>query len=331
MNSNFFGIGLALMGGLLVGNCMLPLKRIRVWPWECTWLVFSLVSLVVVPCLIASLTVPGWPGLYSSLPFSGLLPSLLFGFGWGIAQVLFGISVVRLGMALAFTIIVGLGTVFGALVPLVVLHRGELTSGNSQTLIAGCGLMILGVILSGYAGKLREQPARETDHGYTSGLMIAVLSGVLSSMLNLSLAFAGSITQAAVQHGAENSMAVFAVWPVALMGGLIPNLAYTLYLLRKNQSWKILAYPSRDVFLSSLMGLLWIGAVAIYGLSTRYMGRLGDSAGWAIYQITMVLTANAAGIIAGEWKSATRRAYATLIVAVLILILATVTTAVSTR
>ncbi len=331
MNSNFFGIGLALLGGLLVGNCMLPLKKIRAWPWECTWLVFSLVSLVIVPCLIALLAVPDWPGLYSSLPFSSLLPSLLFGFGWGIAQVLFGISVVRLGMALAFTIIVGLGTVFGTLVPLVVLHQGELTSRNSQTLIAGCGLMIFGVILSGYAGKLREQPTRETNRGYSSGLIIAVLSGVLSSMLNLSLAFAGSITHAAVQHGAENSMAVFAVWPVALAGGLLPNLAYTLYLLRKNQSWRILAYPSRDALFSSLMGLLWIGAVAIYGLSTRYMGRLGDSAGWAIYQITMVLTANAAGIIAGEWKSAARRAYAALIVAVLILVLATVTTAVSTR
>ncbi|TCK70756.1 hypothetical protein C7378_3145 [Acidipila rosea] len=27
---------------------------------------------------------------------------------------------------------------------------------------------------------------------------------------------------------------------------------------------------------SLLMGLLWIGAVAIYGISTRYLGRLGD-------------------------------------------------------
>ena len=131
MNSNFFGIVLALAGGVLVGNCMLPLKKIRIWPWECTWLVFSLVSLLLVPCLIAFLTIPEWPGLYAPLPLSEWLPSFLLGFGWGIAQVLFGISVVRLGMALAFTIIVGLGTVFGTLVPLFVLHRGELASGSN--------------------------------------------------------------------------------------------------------------------------------------------------------------------------------------------------------
>jgi L-rhamnose-H+ transport protein len=331
MNSNFTGILLALTGGVLVGNCMLPLKKIRVWPWECTWLVFSLVSLVLVPCLIAAIAVPAWPGLYAALPFSQLLPSLLFGFGWGIAQVLFGISVVRLGMALAFTIVVGLGTVFGTLVPLFVLHRGELASGNSKMLLAGCGLMILGVALSGYAGKLREQSQRETGQDYISGLGIAVLSGVLSSMLNLSLAFGSSISQAAVQYGATTSTAVFAVWPIVLAGGLIPNFGYAAYLLKKNQSWGKLVHSAQDAFLSLLMGLLWIGAVAIYGLSTRFLGRLGDSAGWAIYQITMVLTANTAGIVVGEWKSASRRSLIVLASGVAILILATIATAVSTR
>jgi L-rhamnose-H+ transport protein len=331
MNSNFFGVALAIAGGMLVGNCMLPLKRIRSWPWECTWLVFSFVSLLLVPCLIASLAIPAWPRLYASLPSSALLPTLLLGFGWGIAQVLFGISVVRLGMALAFTIIVGLGTVFGTLVPLVVLHKNGFAGGNSQMLIAGCCLMTFGVALSGYAGKLKEQPQEETKQGYASGLAIALLSGVLSSMLNLSLAFGGPITQAAVGHGAAPTMAVFAVWPVALAGGLIPNLGYTVYLLRKHHSWGKLLYSAQDAFLSLLMGLLWIGAVAIYGVSTRYLGRLGVSAGWAIYQITMVLTANGAGILASEWKSASRRSLLFLSGGVLILIFATIVTAVSTR
>ncbi|HYK37821.1 L-rhamnose/proton symporter RhaT [Alloacidobacterium sp.] len=331
MNSNFTGIVLALAGGVLVGNCMLPLKKIRTWPWECTWLVFSLVSLVFVPCLIAALAVPAWPGIYASLPFSALLPSLLFGFGWGIAQVLFGISVVRLGMALAFTIIVGLGTVFGTLVPLFVLHKGDLANGNAEMLVAGCGLMIFGVALSGYAGKLREHPQRATEHDYRSGLGIAILSGVLSSMLNLSLAFGSPISQMAVRNGASTSTAVFAVWPVALAGGLVPNLAYAVYLLCKNKSWGKLMHTVQDAFLSLLMGLLWIGAVAIYGLSTRYLGRLGDSAGWAIYQIAMILTATTGGIVVGEWKVASRRSLAVLASGVFILILATVATAVSTR
>jgi L-rhamnose-H+ transport protein len=331
MNSNLTGIVLALAGGILVGNCMLPLKKIRSWPWECSWLIFSLVSLLLVPGLIAALTLPAWPHLYAQLSIADLLPSFLLGFGWGIAQVLFGISVVRLGMALAFTIIVGLGTVFGTLIPLFVLHKGDVASNDILMIVTGCCLMIVGVIFSGYAGKLREQPQQHARQAYLSGLLIAIISGVLSSMLNLSLAFGGPITKAALSSGATSTTAVFAVWPVALAGGLIPNLAYTAYLLLKNRSWRNLSSSLHDGSLSLLMGLLWIGAVAIYGLSTRYLGRLGDSAGWAIYQITMVLTANTTGILVGEWKSASRRSLLVLASGVLILIVATIVTAASTR
>jgi L-rhamnose-H+ transport protein len=337
MNGSMTGILLALLGGICVGNCMLPLKRIRTWPWECTWLVFSLVSLVVVPWLIAALVIPGWPGLYLSLAPAVWLPSFLLGFGWGIAQVLFGISVVRLGMSLAFTIIIGLGTIFGTLVPLVALHRSQLFSSSSGILITGCALMIFGVVLSGIAGKQREQhaaspaSASKADTAYLAGLGIAILSGVLSSMLNLSLAFGEPIAQAAVHGGAAASNAAFAVWPVALMGGLIPNLAYTLWLLFRNRSWKFLSHTWQDASLSLLMGLLWIGAVAIYGVSTRYLGQLGDSAGWAIFQIVMVVTANVAGLFSGEWKRAPRRSLAVLGCGVLVLVVATITTAFSTR
>jgi L-rhamnose-H+ transport protein len=213
-----------------------------------------------------------------------------------------------------------------------------LFSRNSAVLIAGCGIMCLGIVLSGMAGKMREsrehaKPAagRGTDASYRAALTIAVVSGVLSSMLNLSLAFGGPIAQASLRSGADTATVSFAVWPVALAGGFIPNFAYTVWLLSRNRTWKLLGQGIHDAFLSTLMGLLWIGAVAIYGVSTRYLGRLGDSAGWAIYQIAMVLTANIGGVIAGEWKGASRCSLIVLSCGVLVLILATLTTAFSAR
>jgi L-rhamnose-H+ transport protein len=248
--------------------------------------------------------------------------------------------VVRLGMSLAFTIIIGLGTVFGTLIPLLMLHRTELYSRNSAILIAGCVLTIIGVALSGVAGKLRERSAvvenagqrivRRADTAYLIGLGIAVLSGVLSSMLNLSLTFGEPIAQAAIRSGSEASMAAFAVWPVALAGGLIPNLGYAIWLLSKNRSWKLLTTGWKDGLLSLSMGLLWFGAVAIYGISIRYLGRLGDSAGWAIYEITIVLTANFAGLLTGEWRRASRLSVGVLASGVLVLTIAIVTIAFST-
>jgi hypothetical protein len=45
------------------GNCMLPMKFNRSWQWENSWLVFSVVSLLVLPwllalCLVSHLFVP---------------------------------------------------------------------------------------------------------------------------------------------------------------------------------------------------------------------------------------------------------------------------------
>jgi L-rhamnose-H+ transport protein len=332
MTSSVLGIGLSLLGGVLVGNCMLPLKRIRTWPWECSWLIFSVVSLVLVPWVMAWLTLPDWPSLYLSLTVSQMLPSFLFGIGWGIAQVLFGLAVVRLGMALGFTLAVGLGTIFGTLIPFFARQEASLTSRNSLMLLAGCFLIVVGVGLSGWAGKMREAPAvTSKGKNYGSGLLIAVVSGVLSSMLNLSFSFGQPLTQAAVRHGADPSVAVLAVWPVALAGGFLPNVAYTVYLLMRNSSWNKLRTVYPDLFLSTLMGLLWIVAVAIYGLAAHQLGRLGDSAGWAIYQIAMVLTANAAGVLSGEWKRASRRSIEVFTLGIAMLAVAITMAASSTR
>ena len=332
MTSNALGIGLSLLGGVLVGNCMLPLRRIRTWPWECSWLIFSIVSLVVVPCGLAWLTLPHWPALYFSVGASEILPPFLFGIGWGIAQVLFGLAVVRLGMALGFTLVVGLGTIFGTLIPFFARDEASLTSRGSSMLLFGCAVMILGVGLSGCAGKLREAPRPlQKEKSYRAGLLIAVVSGVLSSMLNLSFSFGQPLIKAAARNGSMPSLAALAVWPIALAGGFLPNAGYSLYLLARNRSWNKLRPAYTDFFLSLLMGLLWIFAVAIYGLATYQLGRLGDSAGWAIYQITMVLTACAAGILSGEWKNASKHSVTVFSLGMVTLAVAITMVASSTR
>jgi L-rhamnose-H+ transport protein len=79
------------------------------------------------------------------------------------------------------------------------------------------------------------------------------------------------------------------------------------------------------------MGLLWIFAVAIYGIAAHQLGRLGDSAGWAIYQITMVVTACAAGVLSGEWRRASKRSVGIFTAGIVTLILAITMASSSTR
>jgi hypothetical protein len=56
------------------------------------------------------------------------------------------------------------------------------------------------------------------------------------------------------------------------------------------------------------MGILWMGAFALYGMSATFLGALGTSVGWGLLQIFMIMTATLAGALTGEWKHASHSA-----------------------
>ena len=307
------GIALALLAGLMSGNCMLPMKFTRSWKWENTWLVFSLVSLVILPWALALGLVSHLFDAYRGLSLVQLAVPFLFGAGWGIAQVLFGLSVQRLGLGLAYAIIVGLGAALGTLVPLFTQHRSQVGRVALLEVLAGVVIMAIGIALSTWGGQIRERhhrPALQSGppSGYTSAVLLAILCGVMAPMLNYSFAFGQDIAQQASHVGNTALRSGYAVWPIGLGGGLLPNIAYSLHLLRKNDSWQLFRAPSPDVFWSILMGVLWMGAFALYGMSATYLGSFGTSIGWGLFQIFMIMTATLSGVLLGEWKGAPRSA-----------------------
>jgi len=311
------GIVLTLLAGLMSGNCMLPMKFNKRWQWENTWLVFSVVSLIIIPWALALGLVDRLFDTYGALTPLQIAIPLLFGAGWGIAQVLFGISVQRLGLGLAYAIIVGLGALLGTLVPLFVQHRSQVSTYTLLEIIAGVVVMIVGIGLSTWGGQIRERRGREgiynTDaqptggSGYIGAVLLAIVCGVMAPMLNFSFAFGQDIAHQAVLLGNSELRAAYAVWPIGLAGGFLPNFAYSLYLLRKNQSWSMFKPIAPGMYLSILMGALWMGAFALYGMSSTYLGSFGTSIGWGLFQIFMIMTAILSGVITGEWKNAPGR------------------------
>src|ERR1700759_448042 len=151
------GLGLTMIAGLMSGNCMLPMKFSRQWRWENTWLIFSLVSLVILPWALALILVDNLSATYAALSITQLAIPLALGIGWGIAQVLFGISVQRLGLGPAYAIIVGLGALLGTLVPLFLQHRSQVSAHALIEILLGVAVMILGIGLSTWGGQVREQ------------------------------------------------------------------------------------------------------------------------------------------------------------------------------
>jgi L-rhamnose-H+ transport protein len=308
------GIGLTMLAGAMSGNCMLPMKFARRWRWENVWLVFSIVSLLILPWLLAFALVSRLLDVYRVVPAEVMAPPLLFGAGWGVAQILFGISVRRLGLGVGYAIIVGLGAVLGTLVPLFVGQRTLVSHAALTEILAGVLVMVLGIVLTAWGGQVRERAGRvemldgPQQQGYMAAILLAVLCGVMAPMLNYAFAFGQGLAAEAVRLGNTQVAAAYAVWPIALLGGLIPNVVYSLYLLRRNRSWASFSAGGPDVMWASLMGVLWMGAFALYGMSAVYLGALGTSIGWGLFQIFMIMTATMSGLLTAEWKSAPRSA-----------------------
>jgi L-rhamnose-H+ transport protein len=303
------GIVLTMMAGLMSGNCMLPLKFVRSWKWENVWLVFSVVSLIVIPWALALGLVSNLFETYSALSLRQFAVPILFGAGWGIAQVLFGISVTRLGLGLAYAIIVGLGALLGTLVPLFVQQQ-ELAKGRPMMFVlSGVTVMVLGIILSTWGGQIRERgnpatPTSRPGQNYLTAVLLALLCGIMAPMLNYSFAFGQDIAKEAVRLGTSEVRAGYAVWPIGLAGGFIPNIAYSIYLLFENRTWGAFSPAGKDVGWATLMGVLWMGAFSFYGMAAIYLGSFGTSIGWGLLQIFMIMTATLSGVLTGEWKNA---------------------------
>jgi hypothetical protein len=108
---------------------------------------------------------------------------------------------------------------------------------------AGVFLMVAGVVVCSWAGRQREREQRsESTHVgerfYMIGVFMAAAAGLLAPMLNYSLAFGDVFILQALPHHATRPDAPYAVWPIALAGGAVPNLVYAGWLKYRNKTWR---------------------------------------------------------------------------------------------
>ncbi len=306
------GLGIVMVSGTLTASFPLPMKFSRAWRWEHTWLVYATLALVVIPMSLAAWAMPHLLSFYTSLPPKNLLLPLVFGFGWGIAQVTFGLSIARVGMAMAFAIVIGLSALLGSMVPLAVFHPKALTGQPGAILLASAVLLVWGLILYARAGRERDfaVAASGMDSGaFLKGLLLCVFTGCFGSMINMGYVFGRNIADQAMRRGVSAERATLCVWAVVLAAGYLPNLVYTLYLLKRNRSARMFQKCFlRETLLALAAAGLWLFGMLGYGVGADVMGTYGTSIGFAACMTVLLLWSSALGIFAGEWRAASSRA-----------------------
>jgi len=328
-----FGIGLALLSGICNGLFTAPMRIIPRWRWENIWLVFILTSCIVAPLLMVQATAPGFVGIFASAPSNAVVCAVIFGFAWGFGAILFGLSVSRLGVSVANTLVIGLSSALGSLTPLAL--SGKFGLQRPQVILYfGVFAFLCGVWVCGKAARMRDaEPGADGGSRSPGGYLLAAGAGVMSAVFNIGYSLALPIADTGRQLGYSSFAATNCIWLLMLGAGSLPNIGYCVTLVARHGSAGL--FLSRSLWppwtLSVSMGVLWGASIFLYGAATPLLGDLGPSIGWPLSLATGLVTANLMGFLLREWRCAPRGAVRTMLLGLGMLFLAIVLCALSTK
>jgi L-rhamnose-H+ transport protein len=305
---------LVIFASIFQGSFGLGMKYIKPLAWESWWLVHATVAMILFPMIWAFIAVPDLLQAIVSAPSTAIVKAMLFGFLWGIGGIMFGISVGYIGVSLTYGIVMGLASAVGSLIPLFQIE-GATGSKAFPIILAGVGIMLVGVAITAAAGIKRDklQSGRDSENAglkkgkaFQVGLVIAIICGALSALLNVGFANATPVAESAREFGAISRNASLASWVVVLWGAYLMNAGYAIFLLFKNKSWGSfsVAGASKAYKWSIIAGLCWFAALGVYGQGAALLGEIGPVIGWPIMLGLSLIIGNFWAYRAKEWDNA---------------------------
>jgi len=309
MHNPALGLIILILAGAMNGSFTLPMKFTRNWAWENTWLAWTLFALFFLPPVVTFISLPNIHEVYSQVGMGPVWIVAACGAGWGISQVFFGLAVEAVGIALAFSVILGIAAAVGGVVPLLRDHPDKIFSTGGLGVLAGLALVVVGVGICAVAGRRREKAlglgpqAGKASIGI--GLLYCLFSGLGSALVGIGLDNGKPLFDASVALHGNPIWAPMVAWLPLMLAGGIPNLLYCLYLLRKNKTGAKFSLPSTGGYwlLAFVMAICWFGSTLMYGVSKDMFGSWGTTLAWPMFMSLIVITASVHGIRTGEWKN----------------------------
>jgi L-rhamnose-H+ transport protein len=348
-----FGVIFHFIGGFASGSFYIPYKKVKGWAWESFWIVGGIFSWLIVPPLAAYLTVPHFMEIIKATNGGILGLTYFFGLLWGIGGLTYGLGVRYLGVSLGSTIILGLCSVFGALVPAVYYEFapkagkdsiGMLASSHwGQLVLAGIFICVIGIIICGRAGTLKERDLNKEgavanenkDYRFGMGIFVAIVSGVLSACFAFGIDAGADMANAAnaawreANHITDSANFLYknnVTYIVILWGGLTTNFIWCMILNARNKTFGNYTDSKtpllKNYIFSALAGTTWFLQFFFYGMGESKLGNGASS--WILHMAFIILVANMWGIVLKEWKTVSNKAFTTLIIGIVTIILSVV-------
>lgn len=327
------GVLLHALGGFAAGSFYIPFKKIRNWAWESYWLVGGFFSWIIMPWLIAFLTVPRLTPILYEAPCKSIFLCYLFGLLWGVGGLTFGLSMRYLGMSLGYALALGFCAAFGTIIPPIYFGTfgNLLTSTSGLTILSGIAVCLIGIAICGWAGiskekELSEEKKKEVikEFNLTKGLWVATLAGIMSACMAFGIAAGKPIAQLAVKHDVPSLWQNSPVFILILAGGFTTNFIWCIFLNIKNRTFKNYlssgdATVINNYVFSALAGTTWYLQFMFYGMGTTKMGKY-DFSSWTIHMAFIIIFSNIWGLIFGEWKHSSRHTHQIIFVGIVLML-----------
>ena len=330
------GVLLHAVGGFAAGSFYIPFKKVRNWAWESYWLVGGVFSWIIMPWVIAALTIPQLSALLRQAPIRSVMWSYVFGVLWGVGGLTFGLSMRYLGMSLGYAIALGFCAAFGTIIP--PLFNGTFADlvGNvpGWIILGGVLVCLAGISICGWAGMSKEKElsaeqkrASIKEFDFLRGLGVAVFAGVMSSCMAFGIAAGKPIAYLAVEQGVRPLWQNSPVLVVVLAGGFTTNFIWCLVLNIRNRSAKNYrqagdASLAANYFFSAMAGVTWYLQFMFYGMGTTKMGKY-DFSSWTLHMAFIIVFSNIWALLLREWKGSSRRTLTIIVCGISVVLLST--------
>ncbi len=334
------GVFFHFIGGFASGSFYMPFKKVKRWAWESFWIVGGLFSWLIVPPLAAWLTMPGFSAIIHQASPQVIGWTFCFGVLWGIGGLTYGLGVRFLGMSLGNSVVLGFCSAFGALVPSIYYNfhpiAGKTTfsdmvsSSWGRVVLSGVALCLLGIYICGRAGvrkekELSDQEKRKSvaEFNLVKGLVVAIVSGILSACFNFGIEAGKPMAEAAVAAGMSPLYQNNVIYVVLLWGGLTTNFVCCMFLNARNKTFGDYTNTKTPLWtnylFSALAGTTWFLQFFFYGMGESKLGNGASS--WILHMAFIILVANLWGIALREWKGVSRRTKNIIVLGILTILL----------
>lgn len=326
------GILYHLFGALAAASFYIPLRLVKNWKWEASWLINGIASWIIMPMVIAALLLPNVGAFFASIPSAIVLKTFIFGALWGLGGLTFGMTLRYLGLSVGYGVAIGVTLVIGTLLP-------PLLDGTLATLVqnykglmalAGVVVAVMGIAITSLAGYLKEQKLG-SDNGELNikkGVLIALFCGVTSAFMAFAINAAEPIQALALSAGVDPLYQIMPGYVIIMAGGFATNFVYCLYKAYQNKTFtSIKRNPShlwRNLALSAFAGVIWYMQFFFYGWGHVQMDALGlGFISWTFHMSMLVLCGGLWGFILKEWQGSGGKPLAYQVTGMLVIVLST--------